>query len=52
MSCQFMKLSCLVSYMQLLEAPKGILFNFHTVNLYKEGQKTFVNDFFKKLKEE
>ena len=41
----------LLSYMQLLEVPKGILFNFHTVNLYKEGQRTFVNEFFKKLKE-
>ena len=42
----------LLSYMKLLEAPKGILYNFHSVNLYKDGQRTFVNEFFKQLKEE
>lgn len=41
----------LLTYMKLLEAPKGILFNFHTVNLFREGQKTFVNEYFKALKE-
>ena len=25
---------------------KGILFNFHCVNIFKEGQKTLVNDLF------
>ncbi|MBF6641327.1 GxxExxY protein [Flavobacterium sp. J49] len=41
----------LLTYMKLLEAPKGILFNFHTVNLFKEGQKTFVNEYFKDLED-
>jgi len=41
----------LLTYMQLLKAPKGILYNFQCVNLYSEGQKTFVNEFFKNLKE-
>ena len=41
----------LLTYMKLLEAPKGILFNFHTVNLFKDGQKTFVNEYFKDLKD-
>jgi len=41
----------LLTYMKLLEAPKGILYNFHTVNLFKEGQKTFVNEYFKDLEE-
>lgn len=41
----------LLTYMKLLEIPKGILFNFHTVNLFKEGQKTFVNEYFKNLEE-
>lgn len=41
----------LLTYMKLLGPPKGILFNFHTVNLFKEGQKTFVNEYFKTLKE-
>lgn len=39
----------LLTYMKLLEAPKGILFHFHTVNLFKEGQRTFVNDYFTNL---
>ena len=41
----------LLTYMQLLKAPKGILYNFQCVNLYSEGQATFVNEFFKNLKE-
>jgi len=41
----------LLTYMQLLEAPKGILINFNCTNLFKEGQKTFVNDFFRFLPE-
>lgn len=41
----------LMTYMKLLRSPKGILFNFNTVNLYAEGQKTFVNDLFRKLSE-
>jgi len=39
----------LLTYMKLLQAPKGILFNFNSVNLYKEGQQTLVNEYFKKL---
>jgi GxxExxY protein len=42
----------LMTYMKLLESPKGILYNFHSVNLYKDGQKTFVNEYFKKLEKE
>jgi hypothetical protein len=30
--------------MKLLKAPKGLLINFNCVNLFKEGQKTFVNE--------
>ena len=36
----------LLSYMQMLQKPKGILINFHCVNIFKEGQKTFVNNLF------
>jgi len=36
----------LLSYMRMLQKPKGILINFHCVNLYKEGQKTLVNHLF------
>ncbi len=38
----------LMTYMRLLEAPKGIIFNFNVANLFSQGQKTFVNDLFKK----
>jgi GxxExxY protein len=41
----------LLTYMKLLKAPKGILFNFNCVNLYRDGQKTFVNEFFRDLPE-
>ncbi|MCW3086012.1 MAG: GxxExxY protein [Bacteroidetes bacterium] len=41
----------LMTYMKLLNAPKGILFNFNCINLYREGQKTYVNDFFRRLPE-
>jgi GxxExxY protein len=41
----------LMTYMKLLESPKGILYNFHSVNLYKDGQKTFVNEYFRLLED-
>lgn len=39
----------LLTYMKLLKAPKGILINFNCSNIFKEGQKTYVNEFFKLL---
>lgn len=39
----------LLTYMNLLEAPFGILFNFNTTNLYHDGQKTFVNELYRVL---
>ncbi len=39
----------LLTYMKLLEVPKGILINFNVKNIFHEGQKTFVNDYFKLL---
>ena len=42
----------LLSYMQMLQKPKGILINFHCVNIFKEGQKTLVNNLFSILPEE
>ncbi len=42
----------LLTYMKLLEKPKGILINFNCANLFKEGQKTFVNELFRCLPEE
>jgi hypothetical protein len=40
----------LINYMNLLRVPKGLLINFNCWNIYKEGQKTFVNEYFKLLK--
>lgn len=42
----------LLTYMKLLDAPKGILINFNVVNLYRDGQKTYVNDLFRNIPEE
>ncbi len=39
----------LLTYMKLLNVPKGILFNFNVTNLYQNGQQTFVNDLFRSL---
>ena len=39
----------LLNYMKLLKSPKGILINFNCCNIFKEGQKTFVNEYFKSL---
>ena len=42
----------LLSYMQMLQKPKGVLINFHCVNIFKEGQKTLVNSLFSLLPDE
>ncbi|CEN46973.1 conserved hypothetical protein [Capnocytophaga canimorsus] len=39
----------LLTYMKLLKCPKGILINFNCSNIFKEGQKTFVNEYFSRL---
>ena len=39
----------LLSYMKLSKSPKGILINFNCSNIFKEGQKTFVNEYFTTL---
>lgn len=41
----------LLTYMKLLKAPKGILINFNCSNIFNEGQKTFVNEYFSSLPE-
>ena len=41
----------LLTYMNLLEVPFGILFNFNTTNIYHDGQKTFVNELYRILNE-
>lgn len=42
----------LLSYMKRIKAPKGILINFNCNNIFKEGQKTFVNKSFRELTNE
>lgn len=41
----------LLTYMRLLEVPKGILYNFNSLNIYHDGQKSFVNHHFSNLEE-
>jgi GxxExxY protein len=39
----------LMTYMKLLEAPEGLLLNFNVTNMFKEGQKTYVNELYRSL---
>ena len=42
----------ILSYMKLLDTPKGLLINFNVRNIFKEGQKTFVNELYRELLDE
>jgi len=39
----------LFTYMKLMEAPEGLLINFNVSHLYREGQKTYVNELYRNL---
>jgi GxxExxY protein len=39
----------LLTYMKLLDVPKGILINFNVDNIYYEGQQTLVNELYRNL---
>jgi len=39
----------LLTYLKLLEKPKGILINFNCTNIFREGQKTLVTELFAQL---
>jgi len=39
----------LLTYMKMLEKPKGIIINFNCTHIFKEGQKTMVNEIYAKL---
>jgi GxxExxY protein len=39
----------IITYMKLLKAPKSIIINFNVTNIFKEGQKTFVSEYFRDL---
>jgi GxxExxY protein len=38
-----------LTYMRMLEKPKGIIINFNCTNIFKEGQVTLVNEIYAKL---
>ena len=40
-----------LNYMNLLKVPKGILVNFNVTNIFKEGQKSYVNERYRYLEE-
>ena len=40
----------LLTYLKLMDKPKGILLNFNCVNLFKEGQKTLVTKLYANLR--
>ncbi|MEX6686000.1 GxxExxY protein [Danxiaibacter flavus] len=39
----------IMTYMRLLRSPMGLLINFNCHNIYREGQKTYVNEFYQQL---
>ncbi len=39
----------LITYLKLLQKPKGVLINFNCSNIFKEGQRTFVTEYFSEL---
>lgn len=39
----------LFTYMRMLQKPKGILINFNCTNIFKNGQKTLINDLYTAL---
>ena len=41
----------ILTYMKLLEAPQGLIINFNCLNIFNDGQKTLVNDFYRYLDE-
>jgi GxxExxY protein len=41
----------LITYLKLLKAPEGLLINFNTTNIFTKGQKTYVNELYRGLKE-
>jgi GxxExxY protein len=41
--------SVLLTYMKMLQKPKGIIINFNCTNIFKEGQITLVNEYYANL---
>ncbi len=40
-----------LTYMKLLNVPKGLMINFNSVHIFKQGQKTYVNELYRNLPE-
>ena len=40
----------ILTYMRLLNVPKGLMINFNVTNIWHEGQRTFVNELYRNLK--
>lgn len=41
----------ILTYMKLLKLPIGLMINFNVLNIYKEGQKTYVNELYRNLED-
>jgi GxxExxY protein len=41
----------LLTYMKLMEIPIGLIINFNVTHIFKEGQKTYVNELYRYLEE-
>ena len=41
----------LLTYMKLLKVPIGLMINFNVTNIYREGQKTYVNEIYRDLED-
>lgn len=41
----------ILTYMKLLKAPQGLIINFNVTNIFKEGQKSFVNELYRNLED-
>lgn len=39
----------LLTYMKLLQKPMGLMINFNVAHLFNEGQKTYVNEYYRDL---
>lgn len=39
----------ILTYIRLLNSPEGLLINFNVTHIFKEGQRTFVNELYRKL---
>ncbi len=41
----------ILTYMKLFKVPEGLLLNFNVTHLFKEGQRTYVNELYRNLPE-